>query len=226
MSVTVRGVGAFGGNGALSAPTIPAGTQSGDLLILVGMTTTGATTMSVSGYTSYPLSPVDDGNGRKLWVFYKIATVSEGNPSVSVSAGQWAAQVLGIQVATFSIASPFDFANDVSGVHTPPASGSSTVDGITTSANNQTVFMLFSTDRDADGSIITAYTRSETVTEHFDNTTSSGTGGGVAAASFVKVTAGSTGTTTISHATADPHWIVVGMNDFVAGVGFQTYVID
>jgi len=215
MSVTVRGAGSFGGNGAIApGPTLPTGTQPGDLLILVGFVTVGAT-MSVTGWTQYPLSPVDDGNARKLYVFYKIASVGESAPSISVSASQWGAQILGIQVGTYDPFNPFDFANDVSGVHTPPASGSSTVNGITTSIANQTVLMLFSLDRDANGGIITGYTRSETVTEHFDNSTTSGVGGGVAAASFVKVTPGATGTTAIAHSTADPHWIVVGMNDEV-----------
>lgn len=214
MSVTVRGVGAFGGNGALGALTLPSGTAGGDLLILVGFTVVGQT-MSVSGWTQYPLSPVDDGNARKLYVFYKIATTSETAPSPSVSGSQWGAQILGITAGTYDPFNPFDLANDVSGVHTPPASGSSTVDGITTSIANQTVLMLFSLDRDANGGIISSYTRSETVTEHFDNSTTSGVGGGVAAASFVKATAGATGTTAIAHSTADPHWIVVGLNDEV-----------
>jgi hypothetical protein len=107
----LRGFSDISGKGGSMLKTPPAGTVTGDLILLF-IETAGESVGTVSGYTELSCSPSEHGSGCPggvqctwLTVFYRIATGSD-NASIGDSGNHQIAGVVGLQEGTFDAADP------------------------------------------------------------------------------------------------------------------------
>lgn len=186
------------GTGALSVGAV-SGVVANDLILLF-VESANQNITTPSGFTQVTNSPVSTGTaaaagGVRLAVFYQFATGADGTTSVADSGDHTTAIKMafrGVNTTT-----PFD-ATPVSGVKTP-ASTTATFPGITTATANAWIVHASGLDRDA-ASTTTVGTATNAnltgITEHHDQTISSGVGGGLVVITGTKATAGATGNTT------------------------------
>lgn len=192
------------GIGAVTYPP-PAGHQAGDLLLLFIENDAGGAEPLVttpSGWTlintiTDPVAPV-----TRLTVFYRIATsAAEPDASVNDAGDHQVGQMCAFRGVNTS--DPIE-ASSFIGVDT--ASVNVSITGVTTLDVNRMVIYAASDNNDgaSDNALASAWANASLVslTEMIDCRTSSGLGGGVAAAYGLKAAAGATGTATATYATA------------------------
>lgn len=181
------------GTAALTVGTV-SGYQQGDFLLLV---CEGASNFSKpSGWTL-----IDSAYGSSSvqgWFFYKFASASEGNTIVSDSGDHNTAQIFCFRGV--------DRYNPIAhGVFGATISTSLSFPAIRTPVENCMIVLAAATDRDlTSSSTFSSWTNANlsNLTERGDDTTSSGAGGGFGVATGVLATAGSTGTSSCTQATA------------------------
>lgn len=203
----VRAVGTVtSGAGAIS-PGLPAGTEVGDLLIMVaesGGATAGAeanTPLTASGWSSPPAPYADQKKGNtRLTNLWRIATGSD--PTTTNDTGDHqAAKIIGIKAGTFDASEPFNTA----GVGTQAATKSVSIPGALTTRDNCLIIASASGNLpDATGTAeFGAATNASLteLTERIDNTFTAGDGGALYAVTGVRANKGAYGATTLTAAT-------------------------
>jgi len=201
----IRAIGAINSGVGTINPTVPAGTEAGDLLLMVcesGGTTseTEATTaLTATGWSSAPSSPQVKGNTR-LTVLYKIAVGSDATTTNDTGDHQ-IARIVGVKKGTFNETNPFN----ANAGGTQAATKSVSIPGATTTVAECLVLAF------ASGHLPKATGTAEfsgesnaslsSLTERIDNTREAGDGGAVYCVSGVKTTAGAYSATTTTAAT-------------------------
>jgi hypothetical protein len=178
--------------------------KTNDIMICFIETNNAAVSITApSGWASAPNSPVINAgaNPTRLTVLWKRATSdAETYPTFSAVADHRRSQIFAVR-GCVETASPFDVTNTASGT-----GGSISIPGFTTTVDNCIVLASVATTRDNAGSNNTFNTWANAdlpaMTADFDNTISTGTGGGLGLAHAYKSTAGSIGATTVNQTTA------------------------
>lgn len=211
---TVRAAGAvsFVVTGTV-APALPTGTSAGDLLLM--FVKTSEETVTVSGWTEAPDSPVSVGGAGcpavgcdRITVFYKIAAGGDAT-TTSSQTDQTFAFILGITTGTFDSGSPFH----VTSQNTQASTASVSITGDTTTDTNLLVVQAVTGDLpDANGAANCvspgggagewANADLGTFTEQADFSRTSGVGGMICAVTSPKAASGSFGATTVTASTA------------------------
>lgn len=193
---SVRSVGTFASGTTSCTPGLPSGWQQNDFFVLIAECDDSETPNNPSGYTF-----VDSGNDAtdvKLSVWVRRATASESAPTVDGTSNHVHAVMAAVQGAD-TAGSPYALGGftDNSGV-----GAGGVFAGMTTSVDDALVLMLSAIGDNAnDAENLSAYANSNltSVTEHFDQAETTGTGGGLGIASGVKASAGGTGNSTATH---------------------------
>lgn len=203
----VRAVGTISSGATAVSPGLPAGTERGDLLVMVaesGGATTGAeasTPLTAEGWSSPPAPYADQKKGNtRLTLLYRIATGSD--PTTTNDTGDHQiAKIIGIKSGTFDPHQPFNTA----AVGAQALTKSVSIPGGTTTLDNCLILVCASGNLpDALGTAeFGAATNASltSLTERIDNTTFSGDGGAIYAATGVKATAGAYSATTLTAVT-------------------------
>jgi hypothetical protein len=201
-------VGTSGTNtgGAAATPAPDAGTQTGDLGILVGTTIAGGScSVTANGgfgtWTLLPGLPQDVTGGEKLYVWYAYATQNAPTgPTVTAGGDHVTVSITIVRGAAPS--SPIH----VSAVGSETASDTTGnfVTGISSTVNDCLVFLVSTSGQDTATAQHSAQANTSlaSVAERADRQTQTGGGGGHAVATGTKVTAGTLGTWTWTLATA------------------------
>jgi predicted CxxxxCH...CXXCH cytochrome family protein len=174
----------------------------GDVALLFVETANQAVTLSTAaGFTAVSNSPQSTGTaaaagGTSLTVFWARATsTSMTNPVVADSGDHQVAVILTFRGVT-SAGNPWDV---TAGSVKASASTTTTFPAVTTTTAGDLIVLAAAVDRSAASTNNwSAFTNANLsgLTERFDETITSGAGGGLGIATGVKATAGSTGTTT------------------------------
>lgn len=198
-------VGAFqSGTGALTVPP-PAGIAANDLLVLLVESANQAIT-TPTGWTQVTNSPQSTGTaaaagGVRLGVFYKFTAGSESSASVADTGDHTTAIMAAYRGVDTT--SPF---NATAGSVQASASASWTLPGVTTTGDNCLIVLAIGNDRDLNNSAsISSFSNANlnSLSERFDQTVNSSTGGGLALLDGGLLTAGATGTTSVTSAASN-----------------------
>lgn len=201
----VASVGATAGGGGDVSPQLPPGWQENDIFLLVVESANQAAS-APAGYASVTNSPQGTGSagvagGTRLSVFWKRATSSESAPTVADTGDNTFAAILALRGCLTS-GDPWEAsAGDVAS----SASTSVTFPAVTTLGADRLIVNIVAHDIDAAGvSQASAWANSTLrfLVPLLDDTTSSGSGGGLAVAVGAMDSAGSTGTTTATLASS------------------------
>jgi hypothetical protein len=197
-----RAQGTFrGSNGAIQA-NLPVDVNANEILLLFVETENETTVVQKpDGWQAAPNSPVTNvTSNTRLYIFWKRATGENAYPNVSSSNDH---TVLGFFAVRNCVqtGNPLDCSNSTTG-----SSGTAiTIPGDTTTINGCLVVAIAGTTRDASSQTTFqgwANADLDWILKQYDNTTSTGTGGGRSVAVGRKATAGVFGDTTVSQDTA------------------------
>lgn len=198
----VRAVGEYKAGTAAVSPGLPAGTEAGDLLIMVaesgGAGAAGEATpaLTAEGWTAAPKSAQQTGNTR-LTVLYKIAAGGDATTTNDTGDHQHA-RIIGIKKGTFG-------AFNTSGGGTQAKTKSVSIPGAETTVAECLVIACASGDLpDSTSTNQFGNPTNASLTglaERIDNTTAEGDGGAIYAATGTKTTAGTYSATTNSAST-------------------------
>lgn len=179
----------------------PSGIQRGDLLMLFVESANEAIT-TPSGWTIAPSSPQGTGTAGasgavRLSVFYKFSEATEGNVTPAGAPDHYVANMLAFRNVNRS--DPFDAT--AGSTATSSIITIHTLSAVTTTRSQCMIVNAVATDLDGStGAVFSSWTNATTgnPTEQCDGVTSNGRGGGLAVATALKGTAGSTGSTTVT----------------------------
>lgn len=202
---TIVGVGAFQGAAGSINHTI-GGTsgisEPGDLiLIFLESANEAYTAPAGGGYTAAPESPIGFGaaaaaNSTRLTIFYKF---SNGAETTYVTGDSGDHNSVGSMVIRgVDRVNPFN----VSAASTATPATTVTLPSVTTTVPETMIVLAVATDFDANSTtIFSALTNANltSLTERIDGSTAQQDGGGLGVFTGLKETAGSTGTTTVTH---------------------------
>lgn len=192
--------GAFAIGSGFGTRSLPAGWAENDILIVFLETNNEAIT--VTGYTEAGSSPASNSgtNPTRLTVFWKRATSSESDPSISDSGDHQAGQVIAVR-GCITTGDPFDVtASSAGGTGT-----SITIPGATTTGPNRLVIAACSTTRDLSATdTFSSWANSDlaNLSERINQTGATGQGGGFGVVTGEKAVAGAYGSTTVTQATS------------------------
>jgi hypothetical protein len=183
----------------ISGLPIPAG-SIGDLLLLLVNTANEAISVTTSGWTQVTNSPQSTGTaaaagGVRLGVYWRIRDGTEPTVTIADSGSYTYAKV--IRLSGVDTSAPI---NITAGSVDSAATTNLTAPGVTTTVANCLIVHIVGLDKDANdidtftGTAANANLTS--ITEQFDNTVSTGAGGGLLIITGAKATAGATGNTT------------------------------
>jgi hypothetical protein len=207
-SPVVRAVGGVASGNAGISPGLPAGTEVGDLLIMVAESGGASafepeanTPLTAAGWSSPPAPYASQKKGNtRLTILYRIATGSD--PTTTNDTGDHqVARIIGIKSETFDAAEPFNTA----AVGTQAATKAVSIPGGTTTRDRCLIFACASGNLpDATGTAefgaATNASLSE-LTERIDNTVTAGDGGAIYAVTGVKAAKGAYSATTLTAVT-------------------------
>lgn len=203
-----RGVGAVASGINAINPGLPAGTVTGDgLVLLVETSNEPVPSMAAAGWVDIGAGVVNVATGTitAATLRFKIAGAGEAAPTVPDSGDHQIARIIGLVAGTFDPADPIP-AGLV--ILTPISTTTNpfNIPGPTTPDPDYLIVTGFTTGTDTataqlSGSFGNAALTG--LTTQVNNWTTSGGGGGIAAASGVKATAGAVGNTTASVVTAN-----------------------
>lgn len=209
MAITYVGAGtpAFGNNTVTIG--LPASTTSGDLLLLLIETANDGTFTTPTGWFAHPSPPgigtSAGSTSTKLWAFYRYqdGTVTGVSPQASpLPNHKWGVVVAFRGVATWN--------NPFTGSATNTSSGNTTITfgSVTTPSANAMVVDVVAHGVDTTGGQVSGWTNANlaSVSEGFDDSTTNGSGGGIAVSYGIKATAGAVTATTATLATASREW--------------------
>lgn len=194
--------------GAIITPAIPTGTDVNDVLILLhemDPVLSAAALGTVTGFADVLNSPVSQTGGlpTRLTARWHRATGPEsGTVSVPAVTNHHSARIIGVRGCVTS-GNPW---NVTAGALQSDTSTTVTWSGVTTAANDCLILLALTTGTDvASTAMVSGYANAglANITERVDNWTLSGTGGGIAAATGEKATAGATGATTATLVTGN-----------------------
>jgi len=199
----VRAVGTIAGSASAISPGLPAGTTTGDLLLMF-VENSGEAAQTAVGWTQVDYQAI---TASSLTVLYRIATGSDATTTNDVGNHQ-IGRIVGIQTGTFDPAAPFGAATLVKGTET--SGTAKTIGGITTTVDNSLVIAAIAGDLpDGAGTANWAnvgaaggWTNANLtgLAEQIDNSDNPGTGGSIGVATGVKAAAAATGNTTVTAA--------------------------
>lgn len=178
-------------------PSVPSGVEIGDLLLVCASSKPDETANTASGWLDAPGSPFSDvTNDQRLVILYKIAT---GSDTVSLANAASRAFMMAIKFNTFNPLDPFG----ASATQAETTSNTSvTFAGLTTESADSLILYVHGGNRDGDNgtTLYSSWTapNSETITERADFASSSGTGGYIGAATFVRASSGAMGTGSVT----------------------------
>jgi Peptidase family C25/Propeptide_C25/Concanavalin A-like lectin/glucanases superfamily/Domain of unknown function (DUF2341) len=209
-----KSIGMASGTGAIT-PSLPAGRQTNDILLLFVESANQAISISNQNggtWTEAPDSPQGVGAApptdpaTRLAVFWSRYNGTQGNPTVADPGDHAAGIIIAIRGCIAS-GDPFDVtAGGTDGV----SDTSGTIPGGTTSEDNTLVVVAITSSADATGSEFSGWSNADlaNLTEQVDNLTTQGNGGGIGVATGEKATAGSYGATsvTLAHAVYKAMW--------------------
>src|SRR5688572_23988929 len=211
---TFVAAGGFVGSATTATPSLPAGIQANDILLLFVETENEPVTLSdAQGFTSVGV-PTGTGvagatNASLISVFWKRATGSDSAPTVADAGDHVACRILAFRGVKTS-GDPWNVAPVWSIDATSDTSGSAT--GVTTTAPNCLIVIGAANVIDTNTSQTVTYTNANLAnlggTGAGDNT-NQGSGGGFNVGTGEKATAGATGTTTITYSAATNKSMVV-----------------
>lgn len=205
MSITWVAAGSFGSAGTAggASPGLPSGWQTGDILILFCETRDGLGASSPAGWTALSSSPqfANTGTGTTntaLEVLWKVATASETAPVIGDTGNHCGAIIHAFRGV--DTANPI---NVTAGSNETTADQTAVLPSVTTTVANTMVVLAASSATDTGTSRYSGWTNGNltSLSERSDNSHTLGDGGGVAVATGLKATAGSTGTTSATAAT-------------------------
>jgi len=192
----VVGVGTVAAGVGAVEPTLPAGSQAGDIAVWVGETN-GTGTLTVSGFTTAGNSPQKPASGAtKLWVFWRrLETASDA--TISNDSGDHCIARIIVVRGCVATGDPFDV---TAGGTDDTADTSGAIPGATTTVYN--CLVLAAGCHGSDTAVtFGSWTNANLtdVTERMDDSTSEGDGGGIGLATGGKVAAGDYGTTAVTY---------------------------
>lgn len=198
MAVGFRGAGgASGGIGALTA-TWPGSQQENDFALMLHEVTSNQSPTAPSGWSQVSGSPITNATYTHKFLLYgKLVGVSESSVTIADTGDHQVAQILvfsGVDTTT-----PIE----VTATSNPGPATALAGPGVTTTSDGAGVVCIFGLGRDADSTAsVTGWANSNlaSITEVADFLSSTGGGGGFAAAWGIKTTAGATGDTTATQA--------------------------
>jgi hypothetical protein len=195
---TIRGIGAPSSATAAVTPAVPAGTASGDLLIMFCKTQDQAIDTNDAAWTESASSP--NSNGDRLTVFWLISDGSDDTLTTD-SGLENTCVIFGVQAGTFNAGTPFNITgqdDDANGTAVSIASITTTVD------NTLCVGASARADPDADTSTeFSSLTNAAltNLTEQLDRSWLTSNGGAMLVYSGEKAAAGAIGNTTATAVT-------------------------
>jgi hypothetical protein len=205
---SVYAVGAgVGSTGAALAMPIPAGTTTDDIVVMLhemDPVLNAAALGAVTGYAEVNLSPSSQTSGlpTRLTVRWHRATGPEsGTVATPAVTNHQSARLIGIR-GCVTVGNPWN----QTAASVSASSASVSIDGLTTSAIDCLILAAVTTGRDiASTAQVTGWANASlaNVTEQVDNWVSSGTGGGIGAATGEKAAAGAVAATTATLALAN-----------------------
>lgn len=194
------------GTGAISVP-VPATYSAGDILLLL-VNTANEAVATPSGWTQVDNSPQGTGTagsagGVRLYAFWKVSASSESAVSIA-DAGSYTAG----QMFSFYNANATTPINVTAGSVRATGSTSWTLPAVVTTVADCLILLCIGNDRDATqtDTLLTWWINygfdTDSMFPRVDQTGNSGVGGGLGLCTATKSTAGNTGTTSVSSATA------------------------
>jgi DNA-binding beta-propeller fold protein YncE/fibronectin type 3 domain-containing protein len=197
------------GTGTIT-PSLPSGLASGDVLLLFVETANQAVSISNpngGAWAEVAGSPQGTGSAggtsaTRLTVFWSRYNGTQGNPTVSDSGNHQIARMIAIRGAA-AAGDPWDVT--AGGIETT-SDTSASIPGVTTTVDNTLVVVAVAGSLpDANGTAnFSAWSNANlaNLTERTDDTRNSGNGGALGIATGEKATAGATGNTAVTHASA------------------------
>jgi hypothetical protein len=195
----------FGGKSANNGAAIvasPSNMVTGDMdLMVAAINNVGSLSITADGGGAWtPLPgitwPVAVASGMKLYAWYRIRQVGDGNPTITPAGSvPFIAERGAIEVGTFDPSSPFEA--QASGTETTSDNTFSFTTGVSTTGVDRLVFVVTTILRDSNTSSCGMPGTNAALTNYGlagDHCTNLGTGGGIGWARGEKATAGSTGT--------------------------------
>ena len=194
------------GTGAISVP-VPATYSAGDILILL-VNTANEAVATPDGWTQVDNSPQGTGTagsagGVRLYAFWKVSAASESAVAIA-DAGNYTAG----QMFSFYNANATTPINVTAGSVQATGATSWTLPAVVTTSPDCLILLCIGNDRDATqtDTLLTWWINygfdTDSMADIVDQTGNSGVGGGLGVCLATKSTAGNTGTTSVSSATA------------------------
>lgn len=194
--MTLRAVGTFDSGTTSCIPVLPAGTVANDILVMF-IETLDSETPTVSGWTQAPNSPQSNAtDATKLSVYYKRAAGGDATTTGGTT-DHVSAVILGFSGIQIT-GSPWDV---TAGSVDTTSNGSISIPGATTTRDNCDIIVALGMTRDAANTAnFSGWTNSDLtgLTEQYDRTIATGTGGGIGIATATLPTHGAYGATTAS----------------------------
>lgn len=204
MAPSVVNVGAVASGTSAITPAFPAGIAAGHLLITVaeceGITAPGAYTLP-SGWAHVTGSPVLQGTNTRLWVIWAVYDGVMTAPSLGSAGDHNVGRMLAVSGCP-TTGNPWDV---VSTAVETLSDTSATWPGVTTTVADTLVLEILATGADIASTTMVGTLTNATytsITKQIDNWVIAGNGGGIGVVTGVKATAGATGQSAATLATA------------------------